>query len=354
MARFLKKESKKIGTAPGALIFIGTQRSENVHIDAVTYNVESHQQYEKLSTQEAFDLIGDNVVTWINVIGLHDTTVMSEFGTLFEWHPLLQEDILNTEQRPKFDPFETHNAFILKMLKVDVNGASVQSEQISIIAGKNYLVSFQEAGGDVFDSIRERLIRPTTKIRHRGSDYLAFAMMDAITDNYILAIEHFGNEIENLEEELLRKATPVQLHKITIYKREINSLRRMVRPVLEIAVQYEKSDSILISPKTIPFIRDLGDHVTQAAEAIEIYKELLNDELTMYHTSIGSRLNDIMRVLTIFSVVFIPLTFIAGVYGANFEYMPELSYQYSYFIFWGVLIVVAIGMLWFFKRKKWL
>ena len=354
MARFIKKGKSKIGTAPGALIFVGTQRIENIVIEAVVYGIESFTQFEKLTSQEAFNLVKDDVVVWINVVGLHDTSVIAEFGTLFGLHPLLQEDILSTDQRPKFIPEDQHLAFILKMLKVHEEKKTVHTEQISIVAGKNYLISFQEDRDDVFDPIRQRIIQPTTKIRHRKSDYLAFALMDAIVDNYILAIEYLGNEIENLEDELSETFSTLQLYRINGFKKEINNLRRIIRPVIELASQFIKSESPLISPNTIPFIKDLEDHILQASDAIEIYKELLNDELNTYHNSMSNRLNDVMRVLTVFSVVFIPLTFIAGVYGANFQYMPELGFKYSYPIFWGVLILVASGMIFYFYKKKWL
>jgi magnesium transporter len=354
MARFLKHESKKIGTAPGALIFTGTKKAEEVSIDAITYNADFVEEHPNLSPEDAHKLVGQNHITWINVFGLHDTGVISGFGELFGFHPLLQEDLLNIEQRPKFDPFDDHLAFILKMVLPREEGYDIEIEQLSFVVGSGYIISFQEVIGDVFNPIRERLLRPTTKIRTRGSDYLAFALMDAVVDNYIVAIEQVGNQIEMLEDEIHESFSKEQLKQIIAYKKEINNLRRIIRPVIEMAAQFEKSDAPFISPKTIPFIKDLEDHVLQATEAIEIYKELLNDELTAYHNSLSNRLNDIMRVLTVFSVVFIPLTFIAGVYGANFEHMPELGYKYAYPIFWLILISVASYMLYYFRRKGWL
>lgn len=354
MARFLKTESKKIGTAPGSLIFTGVQKSEQVLIDAITFNTEFVEEHHKITPESAHQLLSKEHVTWINIVGLHDTKIIEQFGALFDFHPLLQEDLLNIEQRPKIDPFESHIAFIIKMLQPKSDGRDIEIEQLSFVVGPGYLISFQEAKGDVFDPIRERLLRPTTKIRTRGSDYLAFALMDAVVDNYIVAIEQVGNEIELLEDEIHDAFSKDHLKKIITYKKEINNLRRIIRPVIEMAAQFEKSDAPFISPKTIPFIKDLEDHVLQATEAIEIYKELLNDELTAYNNALSNRLNDIMRVLTVFSVVFIPLTFIAGVYGANFEHMPELGYKYAYPIFWLVLISVAWYMLYYFRRKGWL
>jgi magnesium transporter len=354
MARFLNQETKKIGTAPGSLIFVGFKKTENVVIKAIQYNNGKCDIHDDLELSNLKGLLTQDTLTWIDVVGLHDTDIVSTIGEQFDMHPLLLEDILNTDQRPKYEEFEAHNTFILKMLLTDASKGIVQTEQVSVVAGKNYLICFQEAEGDVFESIRQRIIKQTTKIRERGADYLAFAILDAIVDNYIVSIEYFGNEIENLEAELLLDINKEQLQKINTYKKEINALRRTIRPVMEIAFQYEKSESKLIQHKTLPFIKDLQDHTTQAAEAIEIYKELLNDILSTYHNTMSHRLNDTIRVLTIFSVIFIPLSFLAGVYGTNFQHFPELEYKYSYPIFWAVLISIACMMLYFFHRKNWL
>jgi magnesium transporter len=354
MARFLRKESKKIGTAPGSLIFVGTQKTEKVEIRAIVYGPDLLEEYEQLEIRDIHKLIRPNSVCWIDIIGLHETDIIREIGESFDLHPLLMEDILNTDQRPKFEPYPDHLAFFLKMLHLEHEKGIVQTEQVSIVAGSNYLICFQEAPEDVFTGIRERIISQSTKIRQRGSDYLAFALMDAIVDNYVVSIEYFGSAIESLEDELLSEVKPEHLFRINTYKKEINMVRRIVRPVFELAFQFEKSDSPLIDRKTLPFIKDLEDHVTSAAEAIEIYRELLNDELNLYHTTQNNRLNDTIRILTVFSVIFIPLNFLAAVYGTNFQYFPELDYRYAYPIFWGVIIGIAGLMLYYFYRKRWL
>lgn len=354
MARFLKKESKKLGTAPGSLIFVGNKRTESVIIRALKYSPDVCETIEDLRVPDIQDLVSDDHITWIDILGLHETDVIKGFGEIFDLHPLLMEDILNTDQRPKFEESAGYNNFILKMLVVDPEKGVVQTEQVSVVAGKNYLLCFQEAQGDVFENIRHRIIHQSTKIRERGADYLAFALLDAIIDNYIVSIEYFGNAIENLEAELLTEVKKEHLITINTYKKEINAVRRIIRPVLEIAFQYEKSESPLIDKKTIPFIKDLEDHITQATEAVEIYKELLNDELTLYHTTMSNRLNDTIRILTIFSVIFIPLSFLAGVYGTNFQYFPEIQYKYAYPAFWLTEISIAGLMLFYFYRKKWL
>jgi magnesium transporter len=354
MAKFLRGASIKPGAAPGSLIFVGTKKTEKVSIRALRYDEKSCESMEDLEPDHLREVVSENHRTWIDVIGLHETEIMKRMGDIFEMHPLLMEDILNTDQRPKFEEFPNHNAIILKMLYVDSDQGVVQTEQVSVVAGKDHLICFQEAAGDVFDGIRNRIINQTTKIRERGVDYLAFALLDAIVDHYIVSIEYFGNEIEKLEVELLTDVQPEHLVRINTYKKEINSLRRIVRPVLELTFQYEKSESKLISRQTLPFIKDLEDHITQAAEAIEIYKELLNDQLSFYHTTMSNRLNDTIRVLTVFSVIFIPLSFLAGVYGTNFQHFPELEYKYAYPAFWGIEIAIAGLMLFYFYRKKWL
>lgn len=354
MAKFLKHEGKNIGTAPGSLIFVGHKKTEKVSIHAMQYNHGKCDIHTDLDLSDLSALLTTDSLTWIDIIGLHDTEVVGTLGDQFNMHPLLLEDILNTDQRPKYEEFEDHNTFILKMLSTDAKKGIVQTEQVSIVAGKNYLLCFQEVEGDVLENIRQRIIKKTTKIRERGADYLAFAILDAIVDNYIVSIEYFGNEIENLEAELLLEIDKEHLQKINSFKKELNALRRTLRPVLEIAFQYEKSETKLLHPKTMPFIKDLQDHTIQAAEAIEIYKELLNDILSIYHNTMSQRLNDTIRVLTIFSVIFIPLSFLSGVYGTNFQYFPELGYKYSYPIFWALLISIASLMLYFFYRKKWL
>ncbi len=354
MARFLKKETEKVGTAPGSLIFVGTKKSEEVTIDLIQYTVESVNQQENVEAKDVMNFISPDASTWINVSGLHEIEIIAALGELFEIHPLIQEDILNTAQRPKFDQYDDQIAIFLKMLRPNSTTKLIEGEQISMVIGKNYLISFQEVKGDVFNNIRERIVHATTKIRQRGPDYLAFALLDAIVDNYIISIEQLGAEIEEVVDAMLRTESKGLLRRINHYRQEINAFRRTIRPVIEISNLFEKSESSLVAKKTIPFIKDLEDNIMHATEAIEIYKELLNDELGIYHMTISAKLNDILRVLTIFSVIFIPLTFVAGIYGTNFKYFPELDYRYAYPIFWGVMIFIASAMVYYFRRKKWL
>jgi len=354
MAKFVKKEPKKIGAAPGSLIFVGTRKTEKTTIDVIKFDQNGYEKFDNIEIDNAADYRSEHHITWYNVSGLHDTTIIARLGAIFEIHPLILEDILNTNQLSKFDQTEDRLAFFLKMMRLKTDTGLVETEQIAIVIGPNFLLSFQEMEGDVFDGVRNRIIHTTTKIRTRGSDYLAFALMDAIVDNYVIIIENLGNQIESLVDEMLKSHNKKLLHRVNGFKRDINSYRRTIWPVLEMAIQYEKTESPLLARKTIPFIRDLQDHVVHAKETIEIYKELLNDELGIFHMNMGARLNDILRVLTIFSVIFIPLTFVAGVYGTNFDYIPEFRYKYAYPLFWLLIILIAATMLYYFKKKKWL
>lgn len=354
MAKLLNTEAKKIGTAPGALIFTGIKRSEHVRIDALRYSADTWEYFDNIKSELAQAYVGASTVTWFNVYGLHDTEIISSLGTVFGIHPLIQEDVLNIDQRAKYEEIEGQMSFFVKMLMVEKGKKHISYEQVSIVLGANFLICFQELEGDVFHAIRDRIEKASTKIRTRGSDYLAFALLDAILDHQFVAIESVGDQVEELVNDMTIRQSKTQILRLNNLKRELNQLRRAVRPMIELASQFEKSECSLISKKTVPFIRDLEDHSLHASEAIENYKELLNDELSNFHANSGARLNEIIRVLTVFSVVFIPLTFLAGIYGTNFKYLPELEYRYSYYIFWAVLIFVAAGMLYFFKRRGWL
>jgi len=354
MARFLKDRSKKLGAAPGAPVFIGEQRVEEATIHLMDYT-------NKLIVEEHYDnpkpLHGLNLTdtySWINICGIHDESLISEVGQSFGLHNLLIEDVLNTGQRPTFIDYDDYFYVAMKMLKYDKATDIVLSEQISFVVGKNYLLTFQEEPGDVFDPIRDRLRKEGAKIRARGLDYLCYVLIDTVIDHYINIIERFGDKIEELEGKILGKSPANILEQITSYKREMSFLRKVVRPAREACIHFRNTESALVGPTTQPFLRDLEGLVNVAADAIETYSDILSDQLNIYQSSVSNKLNDVMKVLTIFSVVFIPLTFIAGIYGTNFEYLPELQYHYAYPVFWGVLISVAFGMLYYFRRKKWI
>ncbi len=354
MARFLKKRHESQGQSPGALIFIGQKKSDSIQIRVIDYDAGTLTEQELLNIKDGSHFKKTGTVTWLNINGLHDIEVIREVGQVFELHPLVMEDILNTGQRPKIEEFEHYLFIVLKMIRFDPESEMIINEQLSMILGENFLLTFQEQPGDVFDPVRQRIRRNKSRIRDAGTDYLAYALLDTVVDNYIYTIELIGEKIEDLEEEILSSHDASVMEKINGFKRETNYLRKSIRPAKEAIFQMSRIDSQLFAEQTIPFIKDLQDLINQATEAIDTYRDLLTDQLNIYNSVMANRMNDIMRVLTIFAAVFIPLTFIAGIYGTNFEYFPELHYRYSYFVFWGVLIALAGALLLFFKRRGWL
>ena len=353
MARFFIKREEQLGKAPGTLVFVGDQKLERSNIEVIDYDAENIKVLKDQSVAALGEFFPSKNISWINVSGLHDMELVRSVGEKFNLHPLLTEDVVNTGQRPKCEEFDEHLFFVLKMLRIDEETDQLRSEQLSLVVGDHYLITFQEDEQDVFKTVRDRLLRPTTKIRHRNSDYLAYALMDAVVDNYIYIIEQFGEKVEALESEVMAATRPEQLERIYSYKREINYLRKTIRPVRDLVRGYKDAESTLVHDETYSYINDLMDHVEHASEAIETYQVMLTDQLNLYQSAINNRLNDILRTLTIFSVVFIPLTFLAGIYGMNFKYFPELDYPFAYPVFWGVQIFIAVGMLFYFKRKKW-
>ena len=354
MARFFKKREETKGLSPGSLVFVGNKKVENARIRVIDYDGSQLKENELKEIAEGAEFKRTNTVTWINVDGLHDLSLMKEIGDTFELHPLLLEDILNTGQRPKLEEFENCLFLVVKMLRYDKEKQMIISEQLSMVLGQTFLLTFQEQPGDVFEPVRKRIRKQNARIRASGIDYLAYALLDCVVENYVFIVERLGEQIEDMEEEVLKKADSAVMEKINAFKHEMNFIRKTVRPAREAIIQLSKLDSEMIHDQTIPFLKDLQDLVTQAAEAIDVYRDMLSDHLNLYNSVVGNRMNDIMKVLTIFAAIFIPLTFIAGIYGTNFEYLPELKFKYSYFVFWGVMIFVAAAMLLFFRKKKWL
>jgi magnesium transporter len=354
MARFIKNRNASYGLPPGEAVFIGEKKVETPSLHIIDYNAESLEESHPENIDEIAVYKDRDSVSWINLYGVHDAGVVRRISDIFGLHPLIAEDIVNTGQRPKMEVFDDHLFFVLKMMHYDEKENRVHSEQLSIILGNNFLLTFQEQPGDVFQPVRKRLHKKIGRIRNTGVDYLAYALLDTVVDNYILLIERVGEKIEDLEEELLDHPNKDTLALINDYKREMNYLRKSIRPAKEFIQQLSRLETPLFDQKTQPFLKDLLDLSTQAMEAVDSYRIMLNDHLDIYSSSISNRLNEIMKVLTIFSVIFIPLTFIAGVYGTNFDYLPELHFKYSYLIFWIVILLLAGIMIRIFKRKKWL
>lgn len=354
MARFIKNRKASKGQIPGSLILIGNQKMEKPVIQLMEYNPEHLEEKELSSIDEAGAIHDPGSVSWINIYGIHDQDLMGRIGEMFGLHPLFLEDIMNTDQRPIYEDGENYDSVILKMLKYDEREKLISAEQFTLILGKHFVLTLQEQTGDVFNPVRERIRHAKPSSRLYDADYLAYALLDTIVDNYILVTEAVGREIESLEDRIFLNPERSLVREIYKLKTEVSFLRKSVRPVKDLMGQMMKSENTLVQEKYMHFLKDLNDLVIQATEAIELYNGMISDHLNIYSTNVNNRINEVMKVLTIFASIFIPLTFLAGIYGMNFEYLPELSFKYSYLIFWIVVICVVIGLLIYFKRKKWL
>jgi magnesium transporter len=354
MARFYKNKEKNKGLAPGTPVFIGNHKSDEILIRLIDYDQSSLKEEVISDIKAAKSLVDSKTVSWINTDGLEDIELLKEIGEIFQLHPLILEDIVNTGQRPKFEEYDECIFLVIKMLFWDAQKEMINAEQLSLVITENVLLTFQERKGDVFEPVRERIRKQKGRIRATGVDYLAYTLLDTVIDNYLYLNARLGEQIEDLEIEILDNPEQNVLDKINLYKRELKYIRKSIRPVRELVLKLVRSESELLTELLNPFLKDLEDLTTQANEMVDTYTDMLSDYLNMYHMGISNRMNDIMKVLTIFAAIFIPLTFIAGIYGTNFEYLPELHFKYSYFILWGVMIAIAGGMLIYFKRKKWL
>jgi magnesium transporter len=354
MARFIKDRSATKGQVPGSLILIGKQKMEKPVIRLMEFDAGQLVEKDLESIDETVTCKQTTPVSWINIWGIHDLQMIQRLGEIFELQPLFLEDILNTDQRPRYEDGDHYDAFILKMLKYDEPTRRISAEQFTLILGKNYVITLQEQTGDVFDPVRARIRSRKPTSRLVDPDYLAYALLDTVVDNYILLTETIGREIEALEERLFESPDKSLVEEIYKLKTEISYLRKSVRPVKDLMGHLLKSENSLFQEKHRDFLMDLNDLVIQATDAIELYNGMISDHLNIYSTNISNRINEVMKVLTIFASIFIPLTFLAGIYGMNFENIPELTFRYSYLIFWIVVVGIGIGLLIYFKRKKWL
>ena len=351
---FVKKRKEDIGLAPDDIYFRGERKMEEVVLRMVDYDAEDliEQVVEKVGT--VLGQIEEPTVTWFNIDGLHETKIIEEIAEGFDFDKLVLAEVMDTHARPKVHEFSNCILLSIKMLQQDEENGKISVENLSLIITDSVLLSFQERRGDVFEPVRDRIRSQKKRIRAGGTDYLTFALLDIVIDNYIYLIGVLGEKIENLEETLLLEPRKSVIDEIYTYKRKLNFLRKNITPAKEMILGLSKIESELIEESTRVHFKELLDNINQAVDSSETYRDILSDQLNIYHTTISTKLNDIMKFLTIFSVIFIPLTFIAGIYGTNFDVVPELKYEYSYFIMWGVMIVVAIGMLLYFKKRKWL
>jgi len=349
----IRKRSEKAGLPPGTLVHTGKMKTETVRITVMDYDEQNFEEKEVSSVEQCFPFKQTPTVTWINIDGIHDVSIIEKLGKEFEVHHLILEDILYTGQRPKYEDFEKYIFIVVKMLSYDDKRDCVKAEQVSMVLGSNFVISFQERAGDVFEQIRDRIRNAKGRVRKMGSDYLTYALIDAIVDNYFIILEKLGERIESMEEELVTKPTEEILEQIHSLKKEMIYLRKSVWPLRELISGLQRSESALIKQTTGIYLRDVYDHTIQVIDTVESFRDIVSGMLDIYLSSISNRMNAVMKVLTIIATIFIPLTFIAGVYGMNFRYMPELGWRWSYPIVLLVMITVVIVMLVYFRRKKW-
>ena len=353
--RKLIHRTKKAGLPPGTLVHIGEKKSEEVKITLFDYDEVHFEEKEIKNVDECYPFKNKPTVTWIDVEGLHQIDILEKLGNFFGVHPLAQEDILNTEQRPKSEDFTSNIYIVFKMLSYDNLKNEIISEQVSLILGSNFVISFQEGiEGDVFGSIRERIRGNKGRIRKSGSDYLAYRLLDSVVDNYFIILEKLGNKIELLEGELISDTKSKNLEEIHRLKNEIIFLRKSVWPLREVVNNLQKEESPLIKDSTKIFLRDVYDHTIQVMDTIEAFRDMIAGMLEIYLTNITNRTNTVMKVLTIFATIFMPPTFIVGIYGMNFKYMPELEWKWGYPAVMLFILLTILSMLLYFKRKKWI
>lgn len=349
-----REQVKKAGLLPGTLVYTGQRMMESVKITVMDYDEQNFHEKQVQKIEDCFEFKTKPTVTWINIDGLHDTKIIEKIGNHYDIHPLVLEDILHIGQRPKFNDLEKYIFVVLMMLHFDEASQTVQSEQISFVLGTNYLISFQEDIGDVFDQIRDRIRNAKGKIRKMNHDYLLYSLLDAIVDSYFSILEKLGEKIESLEEELSNNPEKKTLQQIHNLKREMIFLRKSVWPLRELISSLQRSESELIRDSTKAYLKDIYDHTIQVIDTIESFRDIISSIQDLYLSIVSNRMNEVMKVLTIIATIFIPLTFIAGVYGMNFDNIPELHWKYGYAAVLLMMIAVSAGMLYYFKRNKWL
>lgn len=346
--------SLKTGLPPGTLVYVGNQAEENPEINIVQFNEEELHEASVTDLKELPLIEPDKHILWINVNGLHNIGTIQQIGNHFDIHSLILEDIVNTEQRPKVELYPDHIFLTLKMV-VDLpdNSSSLDMEQVSFLMGPSWLISFQEKSGDVFDQVRERLQRPISRIRQHKEDYLMYSLTDLVVDRYLVLLENMGDDLELIEDQILGGNSKIALHRLQLRKRQLHQLRRAVLPLREAIGELYREENNLITPFTQRYLSDLHDHLIQVHDLMESLRELCVELRETHMAMLTNRANEVMKVLTIIATIFIPLTFIVGVYGMNFRFMPEIEWRYGYLYVWIFMLGATFFMLMYFRRKKW-
>jgi magnesium transporter len=352
--RFTVRRRHKLGLPPGSLVPVEVPALEHVQFTVMDYDAERLEEREITSVAECLPFRESPTVTWLDVVGLHDTELIGELGTQFGLHPLVLEDLVNTEQRPKLEDFEEYLFMVLKMITFSEETQQVSDEQVSLILGPRFVISFQERPGDIFGPVRERIRTGKGRVRTMGPDYLAYALVDAVVDHYFVVLEGLGEWVEELEDEVVSEPAPSTMEEIHRVKREMLLLRKATWPLREVISALGREGTSLVTAPVRIYVRDVYDHTIQVLDTGETLRDIVSGLLDTYLSSVSNRMNEIMKVLTIMASIFIPLTFIAGVYGMNFRYMPELAEPWAYPGVLGLMVLIAVGLLIYFRRKGWL
>lgn len=352
MKKRTANKKRNLGAPPGSLQYLGPPVEGKIKLTLIEFNEADFFEREFYDLSECLGHVKDNMVKWINVEGVHDIQLIEHIGKNFNIHPLTLEDVVHVDQRAKFEDYDHYLLAIMKMIRFE---QELITEQLSIVLLPNLVISFQEPnGGDAFDLIRQRLRQAKGRVRKLGADYLFYAMMDAVVDYYFHVLEIIGDRVAKIEEEIITQPKETSLIELYQLKREVIGLRKYVWPMRDMVSNLLRSDSAFFTANTQLFFRDLQDHITRVIDAVETYRDLLSGIMDIYLSTNSNKMNEVMKVLTIMSSIFIPVTFIAGIYGMNFEYMPELKSPFGYAAVWAVMLSVMGGLVFYFKKKKWL
>ncbi len=349
----LPTRTSRAGMLPGSVVYTGERKVEHVNLDLIQYDRNGFVEDVGVGLETALAKLTPEKVTWLNVDGLHDTALISKLGEAFGLHPLVLEDVVHTEQRPKVEYYDDYIYIVLRMLSLNAQG-EVNNEQLSLVLGANFVLTFQETVGDVFEPVRERIRKGVGRVCKQGADYLAYSLVDVIVDTYFTLLEGFEDDIDAIEDELLQDPSPQVLGRVNTLKREMLYLRKAVWPLRELMGSLQREETPLVHDGVRTYIRDVHDHSVQVIDTVETLREVLSSLHDFYLSSLSLKMNEVMKVLTIVGTIFLPLSFLAGVYGMNFANIPELHWRFGYEVFWLICLVVGGGMLFYFRRKKWL
>jgi magnesium transporter len=354
MPKSFRRMARKAGMPPGSLIYTGEKAHLPARITITRYNDKEFEE-NKFDQLTECPLVGDPaLVTWINVSGIHQVKNLEKLGECFNIHPLVLEDILEVGQRPKIEDYDDYLYIVLHFIRPVAEGEELVSEEISLVLGPHYVLSFHEGEGDLFAPVRERLLKAKGRIRKMGADFLAYSIIDLVVDNYFVELEKFGDQVESLEDEVVARPSPQTLRDVHRFKNDMIMLRKSLWPLREVIARLERRESPLISEPLGNYFRDVYDHTIIAIDTVETYRDILSGMLDIYLSSMSNRLNEIMKVLTIIATIFMPLTFITSLYGMNFKNMPELQWEYGYYGVVGVIVVLAVVMVEYFRRRRWI